>query len=71
MGLTIEGFFKYHGNMKTNFNSRGNGACPFCRKLNKCPLRKRLSESLKDCHDPEDHGMEIVIYTCPLFEEDF
>jgi hypothetical protein len=57
--------------MRLDMNPRGNGACPLCRLLPRCPLRKALAESLEEFRDPEDTGMEIVIYTCPMFKESY
>jgi hypothetical protein len=57
--------------MRLDMNPRGNGACPLCRLLPRCPLRKALAESLEEFRDPEETGMEIVIYTCPMFKENY
>jgi hypothetical protein len=57
--------------MEVRINPRENGACPFCRKAPSCVLRQRLERSVKDLKDEQKHGLEMVIYSCPLFEERF
>ena len=55
--------------MRLDMNPRGNGACPLCIRDSSCRLKRLLSASLEPESDPEDSGMEVVIYTCPLFQE--
>jgi len=55
--------------MEIRLNDRGNGACPICIYLGRCSIREKLHNSVKDIYDSEDHGMELVIYTCPFFKE--
>jgi hypothetical protein len=55
--------------MVVRFNPRDNGACPFCRRLGGCTVRRTMEESLKDRKDAKKLGMEVVIYACPFFEE--
>jgi hypothetical protein len=55
--------------MVVHFNPRENGACPICRRLTGCSIRKNMEESLRAIKDAEKHGMEAVIYSCPFFEE--
>jgi len=55
--------------MVVHYNPRENGACPICRRLGGCDIRKAMEDSLKPIKDPKKHGMEAVIYTCPFFEE--
>ncbi len=50
-------------------NPRGNGACPLCTRETSCRLKRLLSASLEGEADPGESGMELVIYTCPLFQE--
>jgi hypothetical protein len=57
--------------MEIRFNPRDNGACPLCRKLPSCPVRIRLEASMKPFKDGRSEGLEIVIYSCPQFEEKF
>jgi len=57
--------------MNIRFSLRGNGACPFCRKKGKCLMLNKIQEAVKDIRDPDAAGMEIVIYSCPNFEEIF
>jgi len=55
--------------MKLDINHRGNGACPLCSADGSCRLKKRLAAALADSPEPEEGGMEIVIYSCPSFRE--
>jgi hypothetical protein len=55
--------------MRLDINPRGNGACPLCRRDADCRLKKLLGESLLAQPDPQDAGLEIVIYSCPAFAE--
>jgi len=57
--------------MELNINSRGNGACPLCREDARCSIQKALKSSTKDIQDPQRMGMELVVYTCPYFKEQF
>ena len=57
--------------MELKVSPRGNGACPFCKKREKCIILKRFEESVKTVRDPDKNGIEIVVYSCPLFEEKF
>lgn len=54
-----------------NFSLQGNGACPFCSNFNNCHIienmKKFLSDEVTPLHDDE---MEVVIYSCPEFEEE-
>ncbi|MFP4362726.1 MAG: hypothetical protein ACLFR1_02525 [Spirochaetia bacterium] len=55
--------------MKLEFNPRENGACPICKRLNNCHIRKALLKAADNCEGPEKERIELVIYTCPLFQE--
>ncbi len=55
--------------MDIRFNPRDNGACPLCTKIDDCMLRRRIAKSTAELKDPKAIGMDLVIYTCPLFEE--
>jgi hypothetical protein len=57
--------------MEIHLNPRDNGACPLCTKIDACPVRGRITDSVAEIRDPSSQGMEIVIYTCPLFKERF
>jgi hypothetical protein len=54
--------------MQIELNSWGNGACPFCSSAGNCHVQETLRQML----DPlagEDDTMEMVIYSCPYFNE--
>ena len=56
------------------FNPRGTGACPLCKKLPHCSIRKDIQKTLAtmpggDGKGGEKKAMEIVIYVCPYFVE--
>lgn len=53
--------------MKILINHRGNGACPLCTKNGKCRIAEALAVATKTIKRSEQ--LEIVIYTCPDFEE--
>jgi hypothetical protein len=55
--------------MDVAFSPRENGACPFCRHIDACAVRKRLVAALNDLGSGKGQGMEIVIYACPRFVE--
>ncbi len=57
--------------MEVRINPRDNGACPFCRKAPSCSLRKQIERSVAPFKDEQKQGLEIVIYSCPLFVEKF
>jgi len=54
--------------MKVELNSRGNGACPLCEYTEKCNVQESLLETM-DTFSSEDNPMELVIYSCPYFNE--
>jgi len=54
--------------MRIEINNRGNGACPLCAVSGNCRIQDTLTETIKDSLN-EDDLMEIVIYSCPQFEE--
>ncbi|MCL2801331.1 MAG: hypothetical protein FWD28_06195 [Treponema sp.] len=49
-------------------NARGNGACPFCSFTGNCQVQETLRETLNR-FSSEDDPMELVIYSCPNFNE--
>jgi hypothetical protein len=55
--------------MQVELNPRGNGACPFCTTAGTCPVQKTLGESLNKFSSDDDNTMELVIYSCPFFDE--
>jgi len=56
--------------MQVDINPRGNGACPLCRQFQNCRIHKALNASIKDLTNREKNSaMELVIYSCPAFEE--
>ncbi|MCL2212080.1 MAG: hypothetical protein FWB95_09185 [Treponema sp.] len=54
--------------MLVEMNPRGNGACPFCSSTGNCHVQETLRETL-DKFSSEDNPMELVIYSCPYFNE--
>ncbi len=54
--------------MIINYNIKGNGACPMCRK-NVCMIKMNISESVRELSDPSGSGIDVVVYSCPAFEE--
>jgi hypothetical protein len=54
--------------MQVELNSRGNGACPLCAAAGNCQVQDTLTETLDD-FSSENDPMELVIYSCPHFEE--
>jgi hypothetical protein len=54
--------------MHVELNSRGNGACPLCAFDANCQVQDMLKETL-DTFSSEDNPMELVIYSCPHFNE--
>lgn len=55
------------------FNPRGTGACPLCRKLPRCNIRKDIEKTIASMpgggNEGEGKQMELVIYVCPHFIE--
>jgi len=54
--------------MQVVLNIRGNGACPFCSFTGNCQIQETLEENL-NAFSSEDDPMELVIYSCPNFNE--
>jgi len=54
--------------MQVELNKLGNGACPICSFSDKCHVQEKLRETLNE-FSSEDNPMELVIYSCPYFEE--
>jgi hypothetical protein len=55
--------------MKVSLNPRDNGACPLCERLQDCRIRATLGDALAPVRPAEGHPLEIVIYSCPHFQE--
>lgn len=55
--------------MKVEINYRENGACPLCTQNGRCVLQDRIRESLKEFDPAVAKEMEMVIYSCPRFNE--
>jgi hypothetical protein len=54
--------------MRVDINLRGNGACPICISSESCRIQDLLSQSM-DNFSKAGTSMELVIYSCPQFEE--
>jgi len=78
---TLAQYSKYHGKpfakffipviiliMKVDINPRGNGACPICLNSGNCRIQDTLSKTL-DNFSKSDDPMELVVYSCPQFQE--
>ncbi|HNR89987.1 MAG TPA: hypothetical protein PKM65_16745 [Spirochaetota bacterium] len=55
--------------MNAIFNYTGNGACPLCRRQSECDIHRRILAAIEKFEDPSGHGMEMVVYRCPHFED--
>jgi hypothetical protein len=55
--------------MKLEINPRGNGACPLCRLNDDCRIKRLLTANAESLDGAPDEAMEIVIYSCPYFQE--
>jgi hypothetical protein len=54
--------------MQIEINSRGNGACPLCDSNGNCRVQDTLKKAM-DSFSNRDDPMELVVYSCPQFEE--
>jgi hypothetical protein len=54
--------------MNVEINPRGNGACPLCSLNGACRVQNVLSKDMA-AFSSEDNPMELVVYSCPLFQE--
>ena len=61
-------FFCYILVMQIEINSRGNGACPVCNSSGNCRIQDMLTNSMAAFSQSND-PMELVVYSCPLFQE--
>jgi hypothetical protein len=60
--------------MKLEINPRGNGACPLCGSYGSCRIQDTLTKSMaifSEDKDPMELVMELVVYSCPQFQEKF
>jgi len=58
----------YHITMYVELNARGNGACPICASSGKCHVQETLVKAMS-AFSTKDNPMELVIYSCPQFDE--
>ena len=54
--------------MIVEINSRGNGACPLCASNGQCRIQDKIVSEMK-IFSNEDNPMELVMYSCPQFQE--
>ncbi|MDR1251994.1 MAG: hypothetical protein LBK62_07480 [Treponema sp.] len=54
--------------MQIEINPRGNGACPLCSSNEKCRVQDTLKKAMES-FSKKDDLMELVLYSCPQFEE--
>ena len=54
--------------MEVEINPRGNGACPLCDMGGSCRIQNTLLKAMK-AYSSMDNPMEIVVYSCPQFQE--
>ncbi|AEF85629.1 hypothetical protein TREPR_1507 [Treponema primitia ZAS-2] len=49
-------------------NPRGNGACPLCDRNGTCRVQGTLFKAMEE-FSAQDNPMEVVVYSCPQFQE--
>jgi hypothetical protein len=54
--------------MDVAINPRGNGACPLCEQNDACRIQGVLSQAMEG-FSAQDDPLEVVVYSCPQFEE--
>ncbi|MDR1899032.1 MAG: hypothetical protein LBQ55_03390 [Treponema sp.] len=54
--------------MEIEINPRGNGACPLCAFNGNCRVQDTLTGAVAD-FSSENDPMELVVYSCPHFQE--
>jgi hypothetical protein len=54
--------------MDVAINPRGNGACPLCEQNDACRIQGVLSQAMEGFSAQND-PLEVVVYSCPQFEE--
>ena len=56
--------------IKVRFSEYDPGICPYCKHYKKCKLLNKMTSFLEKEVEPKyDNYMEIVIYSCPYYEE--
>ncbi|HAP44519.1 MAG TPA: hypothetical protein DD477_01200 [Spirochaetaceae bacterium] len=55
--------------MNLEINPRGNGACPMCLHNRNCHVQKQLVSNIVELKAASAQELEIVIYSCPYFQE--
>jgi hypothetical protein len=53
---------------EVKLNPRGNGACPICGQNEACRVQSTLITAMEE-FSLEDDPIELVIYSCPHFQE--
>jgi hypothetical protein len=61
--------FWYLWCMQINFNPRGNGACPLCKKHDDCFVHEKLRNGATAVKTANGTELELVVYACPFFVE--
>jgi hypothetical protein len=56
--------------MQIEINSRGNGACPLCSSNGNCRVQDTLITAMIT-FSSENDPMELVVYSCPQFQEKY
>ncbi|MDR3123015.1 MAG: hypothetical protein LBU16_04470 [Treponema sp.] len=54
--------------MDVVINPRGNGACPLCEQNGGCSIQGALFQTMEE-FSARDDPMEVVVYSCPHFQE--
>jgi hypothetical protein len=54
--------------IEIKLNPRGNGACPLCGQNGACRVQTTLLTAMEE-YSIDDDPIEIVVYSCPLFQE--
>lgn len=57
--------------MQIEFNKKGSGACPFCKRKKWCSIHSKMQEALSKVRENQTPAVEAVIYVCPAFDEEF
>jgi hypothetical protein len=57
-----------HKSMDIVINPRGNGACPLCEQNGICRIQSALFKAMEG-FSAQDDPMEVVVYSCPQFQE--
>jgi hypothetical protein len=54
--------------IEVKLNPRGNGACPICGQNGVCRVQSSLLNAIEK-FSSEDDPIELVVYSCPYFQE--